>query len=350
MLPITMSFTGSLRLAKVGYIINKFYTPTRTSSASPRWFYTILTYLMIMLMRLYGFRYPFPQHVPLDEPLPIAQWIATILQHHKKCLLRGSISKAVRICLVAEKHNLNLQGLYILVGGEPISKAKVEILERNGVKHIPVYSFNEAGMIGLGCINSTEANNLHHTSHHTAIIQRPIEIFDQTVNAFCFTTLHPSGPKMLLNAQSDDYGLIEKRDCGCPLYDLGFHYHLNDVHSYRKLTTEGTTLIGSDIVYILEKILPDKFGGSLLDYQLVEEEENGITRLFLYVDPSIAEIDEQVLINGFLEALKESDGSAQLAQSEYRQANTIMIRRQTPIKTSRNKHFAIRTLKQSQSN
>lgn len=349
LLPIPIVYTMGLRLARMGYTIEKWYTPMRTSTMSSGWYYTVLSYLMVLMIRLHGHRFPFPEYAPHDNPLPITQWIADSLQKHGKCELAATISKAIRICLTAEKHNLNIQGLIVRVGGEPISEAKVAILARNGVKVISLYMFSEAGAIGMGCANPSRVDDLHFMSHHIALIQRPVKVFDQTVDAFCFTSLHPNGPKMLLNAQSDDYGVIEERDCGCPLYEIGFHHHFYDVHSYRKLTAEGMTLVGSDMVNILETVLPEKFGGSLLDYQLVEEEvEHGLTRLFLYVDPSVPITDNQMLVNGFLDALKNSKASAQLAQTEYRQAETIVIRRQAPIRTSRDKHFPIRTLKQSQ--
>ena len=103
------------------------------------------------------------------------------------------------------------------------------------------------------------------------------------------------------------------------------------------------------MIHILETVLPQKFGGSLLDYQLVEQEDHdGLTRLYLYVDPSVPVTDNQQLVDGFLIALKHSDGSAQLAQAEFSQADTIQVRRQAPLKNARGKHFPIRTLKQSQ--
>jgi hypothetical protein len=351
LLPIPIAFSIGLRLAHMGDTLTKWYTPMQTSTASPGWYYTLLSYLMVLMIRFYGHRFPFPEFVPLDDPLPIVHWIVESVRVHGKCLFVISVSKAVRICLTAEESNIDIRGLIVRIGGEPISDAKLEILKRNGVEVYSLYSFSEAGGIGMGCANPDQTDETHFMSHHMALIQRPVQVFDQTVNAFCFTTLHPNGPKMLLNAQSDDFGVIEERNCGCLLEEMGFTQHIYDVRSYRKLTAEGMTLIGSDMVEILETILPNKFGGSLLDYQLVEEEiEDGFTRLFLYVDPSVTITDNDILVNGFLDALKNSRASAQLAQSEYRQAQTIEIRRKTPIRTSRSKHFPIRTLKQSQQN
>ncbi len=50
-----------------------------------------------------------------------------------------------------------------------------------------------------------------------ALIQRSRAVpgTDVTVDAFLFTTLSPAAPKLLLNVESDDYGIVERRSCGC---------------------------------------------------------------------------------------------------------------------------------------
>lgn len=85
-------------------------------------------------------------------------------------------------------------------------------------------------------------------------------------------------------------------------------------------------------------------GGSLLDYQLVKEEHNGLTHLYLYVAPSVTLSDESQVIETFLDAMRDSAPSASLAQLECRDGDVIRIRRQAPLLTSRGKHFPIRTL------
>ena len=129
------------------------------------------------------------------------------------------------------------------------------------------------------------------------------------------------------------------------MYDMGFTTHIRQISSFRKLTGEGVTLVGSDMVHILEHILPSQFGGSLLDYQLVEEEnEQGFTKLVLYVNPSVSIKDETALLEAFLDAMKNSMPSVRLAQAEYRTGDVVTIRREKPFVTSRGKHFPIRTL------
>src|SRR5207248_5736504 len=140
---------------------------------------------------------------------------------------------------------------------------------------------------------------VHFFKDGLALIQhsRPVPGAELTVDAFHFTTLLSTSPKLLLNVESDDYGLMETRSCGCPLESYGYTEHLRQIRSFRKLTGEGVTLVGSEMVHILEEVLPSRFGGSPLDYQLVEEEdEQGFTRLGLVVSPRIEIADEAAVI------------------------------------------------------
>jgi hypothetical protein len=124
---------------------------------------------------------------------------------------------------------------------------------------------------------------------------------------------------------------------------------LREVRSFGKLTGEGVTLVGSEMVHILEKVLPARFGGSPLDYQLLEEEDQqGFTRLSLLVSPKIQIRDESEVIAAVLEALKGSSTAAQLAGELWKQAKTLRIRRQEPIMTARGKFMPLCRTKLSQ--
>jgi hypothetical protein len=175
---------------------------------------------------------------------------------------------------------------------------------------------------------------------HLALIQAPRAVpgFDFSVPSFHYTTVLGSAPKILLNVESDDFGTVETRSCGCPFEELGFTTHISGIRSYRKLTGEGVTLIGSDMEYILEEALPASCGGSPLDYQIVEEEdEHGFTRLTVRVHPSVAIASEQQVIDAILRALAGRSGAADMSRGIWRQAGTFRVRREAPTLTSRGK-------------
>jgi hypothetical protein len=138
--------------------------------------------------------------------------------------------------------------------------------------------------------------------------------------------------------ESDDYGVVESRSCGCLLESYGYTEHILHIRSFRKLTGEGVTLVGSEMIRILEEVLPARFGGSPLDYQLLEEEdENGFTRISLLVSPKVQIVDESKVIEVILEAMEHSSVAADLARAIWSQGNTLRVKREEPIWTARGK-------------
>ena len=107
------------------------------------------------------------------------------------------------------------------------------------------------------------------------------------------TSLRRSASLLCLNVALGDRGDLSERRCGCPLERVGWRRHLSGIRSYEKLTGGGVTFYGTEVIRILEHVLPAEFGGAPTDYQLVEEEhETGSPLLTLRVHPSIGTIDE----------------------------------------------------------
>ena len=346
--PETDGVSIVLQLAYNGRTLEHWFSSIPFFDRSPRMvFYHTMSYLMVVLARLYGLRVPFPQYVPLDDPLPVAQWAAQRVQQEGACLLRTLVSKGVRISKAAQENDIDLTGCTIWGGGEPPTPAKIAAIEASGAKYIPHFSFSEGGIVGIVCGNPATPDDLHFMASHFAMLQRPITVFDQQIEAFYLTTLFPHTPATLINAQSDDFGIVETRDCGCMLGEMGLNVHMRNVRSYRKLTGEGTTLVGSDMAHIIESVMPARFGGGPLDYQLVEEEDaQGFTKLVLYVDPSVQLESESDVAEAFLEEMQRSMPATRIAATEYRQVDVIQVRREKPFVTSRGKQFPIRTLYQ----
>jgi hypothetical protein len=244
------------------------------------------------------------------------------------------------VCIAAREAGLDLTGATLMGGGEPPTPAKVREITGSGARWVPTYVSAETGPIGYGCARPADGNDVHFLKDVLALIQHPRPVIgsDVTVDAFYFTTLLPTAPKLMLNVANDDYGVIDRRSCGCPLESCGYTEHLRDIHSYSKLTGEGMTLIGSDMLHILQEVLPARFGGSSLDYQLIEEEdEQGFTRLSLIVSPKIHIDDDQQVIETVFEALRRGTSVADLARAQWSQAGTLRVKRMEPISTARGK-------------
>jgi hypothetical protein len=244
------------------------------------------------------------------------------------------------VCLAAEELGIDLTGAVVSGGGEPPTPAKVSAVRRTGARWVSNYIMQEVGQIGCGCAQPLDENDQHLLLDHMALITYPRQVpdFDVVVESFHVTTLLDSARKIMLNVELDDYGVVETRECGCPWDRFGFHTHLREIRSFRKLTGEGTTLIGTDVVRILEEDLPRRFGGSPLDYQLLEEEdERGFTRLSLIVSPHLEIRDERQVVEVVMKALTASGHAGAISRSIWSQAGTLRVRRMTPVWTNRGK-------------
>ncbi len=300
----------------------------------------IATDYIVHLARLYGAHIPRPEPVALDQAAVIARAIAQTLRENSRCLVRAHVSMAVRICLAAREVGIDLAGATFMGGGEPPTPAKVRAIRETNAVYVPTYVFTEADFVGIGCVTPEDGNDLHFLKHSLALIQysRRVPGLAEPVDAFCFTTLLPSARQVLLNVESDDYGVLQPSKCGCALEQLGFTEHLRHVRSFSKLTGEGVTLMGSEMVRILEDVLPARFGGGPQDYQLMEEEdERGFTRLTLLVHPRVPIADESEIVPAVLNALGSGTVAGDLSQSLWKQAGTLRVSRRPPVWTGRGK-------------
>ncbi|MGB5661595.1 MAG: hypothetical protein WBO54_19155 [Thermoanaerobaculia bacterium] len=346
-----------------GHGINSVLTRMVYGSYAKRWFnpipasanraglpYRVANFVIPRLLRLGGVPVPLPETVPLTEAHKVARWMVDTLRTEGRCVLCTHVSLGVRVCLAAKERGWSLEGALMTIGAEAPTSAKVRTIEEAGVKPIPVYHMAEIGPLGFGCVNPVDENDIHLLLDHLAVIQAPRQVpgFELEVPAFLFTTLLPTAPKLFINFEGDDYGLLEERSCGCPWEGYGFTLHARNIRSYRKLTTEGMTMVGSDMEKILEDELPERFGGSALDYQMIEEEDvDGLTRLTVIIDPAVPISDDQEVLSYLHDRLGQLKGGWQLVETIWRQAGTLRIRREKPGWTDAAKLMPLRTLKPS---
>ncbi|MGH2670444.1 MAG: hypothetical protein ACRDH5_15240, partial [bacterium] len=253
---------------------------------------------------------------------------------------------AVRLSAEARRRGEALRGVQFITNGEPLTPGKAEEVCRAGARVASRYSMNEVGPVGVPCGVPAEADDMHLLTTTLAMIPSRRQFGDLTADALMLTSLAPTAPKLLLNVEVDDFAKIEQRRCGCLWDELGCRTHLADVRSFTKLTGEGTTLLGSNCVHILERVLPEAFGGSSVDYQLVEaEDEARLTRLYLLISPRVGPVQEAAVLRRFGEAL-EATASRPMGgkRTIWEQAQTIRVLRRDPIATGMGKLLPFHTL------
>jgi hypothetical protein len=302
--------------------------------------YDLATLYNVFWMKTLGLQTPVPTVVRADRAHVIARRVREVIDEHGWCLVYSNVSAGLRIAVAAEDAGLNLTGATLRISGEPVTPAKVAPMRRVGARVLPVYGAVETGPIGLACARPAELDHVHLASDAIALITYPVvaDATGETVAAFNLTSLVDASPKVMINYQIDDYGVVEDRHCGCPLEACGYTTALHSIRSYSKVLSEGVTLIGGDIQRVLHDVLPARFGGSPLDYQLLEDEDaQGLTRLYLVISPRIAMDDEQAAARVLLEALRASNPRSDMAGTIWQHASTLQVRRQEPAVTARGK-------------
>ena len=146
-------------------------------------------------------------------------------------------------------------------------------------------------------------------------------------------TLLPTTPKLMINVDCGDYSTVISRSCGCMVGELGYAVHLHTVRSYDKLTSEGMNFLGSNLLRLVEEVLPPRFGGSPMDYQLVETDEGGLPKVEVLVSPGVGHIREADVVEtivGFLNSAPNASGDF---GNRWRDTGTLRVAHREPSAT-----------------
>ena len=141
----------------------------------------------------------------------------------------------MRTCTAAIDAGLDIGDTLFVLGGEPFTPAKAAVIARTGSRAASQYAMVEAGAIGVACQAATMPDDVHLLSDKIATIQRDLCVgtTGRTLPALFHTTLLHASPKVMLNVESGDYGMLEERDCGCRVLPPPFQRHLHTIRSYR---------------------------------------------------------------------------------------------------------------------
>src|SRR5579875_133455 len=352
--PGAPGINSSLRFAHIGNPVRRWFSQVDESKvrsgAKRKWGKK----LIFVLSRLHRCPLATAEYVDLNHASQVAAWASQALEECAACVIYTFAASAVRVCIAAAELNLNIKGTKFLVTGEPLTPQKRKEIESAGASAIPVYGISEAGVIAAAC-NQTfkESDHCHLYKDSTAIISHRCRVphSDAIVDAYLFTCLLHESPKPLLNVDMGDYGDTGTGSCDCKFGQAGFDIHLSNIRSYEKLTGEGVTFVNTDFVWIIEKKLPEIFGGRSTDYQLVEHEsQHGLPRLRLLVSPRIGKVDEAQVTKVFLELLKGAEDRmwADAGTEMWRQSGLVSIIRDNPIPTASGKILPFYSLKPGQ--
>jgi hypothetical protein len=290
--------------------------------------------------RVAGVRLPLPETTPVDAPLPIARWMAASLAEGRTPLLLTYPSPAIRLCRAAVEAGIDLTGAKLRLYGEPLTRARLEVIRQSGAEAFSIYAAVETWRIGEPCLKPDAPDDVHLTDDLHALIQPGSRDAGPSVpsHALLLTSLRSTAPIVLLNASLGDEATVSARSCGCPLERVGWSPHLTGVRSYEKVTAGGMTFLDVDLARVLEQALPARFGGGPTDYQLVEDETpEGRPRIRLLAHPAIGPLDPDAVSREFLKAIGPGTGAAALMAQVLGDAKIMTVERRAPLSTASGK-------------
>ena len=82
---------------------------------------------------------------------------------------------------------------------------------------------------------------------------------DTEVNALLLTSLAAEAPRVLVNVENDDYGVVRPDvECSCRLAALGLRTRISDIRGISKVVAAGISLDGDMFDRLVEVELPDR--------------------------------------------------------------------------------------------
>lgn len=294
--------------------------------------YRVVTRFLMAEARLLGVPMPRLSFLPPNDFSPAAEDIAMARASGQPGFVTGVVSSCVRVAAAALDKGLDISGARFFTSSEALTDAKADVVRRAGAEAFASYWVSELGIIGLSCTGTGGVNGVHHFHDSTAVVAHPIQApgTETEVNSLLFTTLLPFAPFFVINLELGDHGVLGRSRCDCGFSRLGYTTQICDISSYSKLTGYGMSLVGTDVVRILERTLPERFGGSPGDYQLVEREAETDTRIMLRVNPRIGKVPEREIREYFLNEVRKLYGGS-LSSRIWRHAESIEVLAAPPI-------------------
>jgi hypothetical protein len=342
--PGAVGIKTALIQARLGWPAERWFSQSRLHGGSLK--HALFTRAARTAARLGGGHVPRPRFTPAREAVRVARWLATRHAQGTPAILVTTPSACVRTCRAALENGLDIAGSFFVLVGEPYTPAKAELVAAAGCRAASHYAMSETGLIGVACQAAENPDDVHLLTDKIATIERErlVGAAAVRVGALFHTTLLAASPKLMLNVESGDFGVRERHACGCGVVAGRLDVHLHTIRSYEKLTSEGMSFLGGELVRLVEHVLPSRFGGLPTDYQFVEREQDGLPRVSLIVRPAVGDIDDEQVLHAVLDFLRDRGPGQEMMVGVWSQSGTLRIVRGEPHETPGGKVLALQTL------
>ncbi len=287
-------------------------------------------WLFPALARVYGTRIPRPRYVPTSDPSTVLAWCQDALSRSERATLSAYPSSAVALAQLAVEEGVDLTGLQIRTGGEPLTPARRKVIESSGADTSQYYALSPAGSVAMDCPRCEE-DEMHVMEQGYAVITRRRTRPDGVeVDAILCTTLALTAGQVLLNTENDDYAQIWQADpCDCPFGAIGMRRKIRGIRGISKVVAGGVSVDGELLQHLIDSVLPQEVGGGPSDYQFAEAGADGRAELVLRIAPRLGPIDEAEVLAAVERALNR-DELGFLATAVWSPAGAMRVVREAP--------------------
>jgi SAM-dependent methyltransferase len=278
------------------------------------------------LARADGMDLPAPEHLRPAEAAVVARWLAAARDRAGRAALKTFSSSALRVAESARRMGIELEGCVLLAGGEPLSERRRSFIESTGARVFGRYVATETGWIAGACGMQAD-DRMHLYSDRLAVVEG--DPAPSGGRRLLVTTLSPTSGKLLLNADIGDSGVLGVGSCPCALGSAGLNHHLAEVRPRDRLVGEGMSVPAATLGAILDDAIADA-GGAPDGWQIAETEDGaGRSRVVINVGGSVP-MSEQELVSRVLDRLPHAGPGYRLAADAWRDAATLIVRREEP--------------------
>ncbi len=159
--PSSSGLKNVLIPAKYGNPAERWFTPVPMSWKLGDLKFAVFTAFAVGYGRLRGGAIPAPEYLPLNDPLPVARWLAGKTRQGAPGVLCTAAGPAVQVCLSAIEKNLDIAGTIFRVGGEPMTEAKARAVTQAGALWNSAWAMAESGPLGGACAHREEIDEVH---------------------------------------------------------------------------------------------------------------------------------------------------------------------------------------------
>ena len=281
-----------------------------------------------------GLRIPRPLHVPFGQVEVVARWLADRVAEGRPPILDTPSGSGARAIAAVMELGLDVSGTFLRVGGEPFTPAKARVIASAGATAFAHYSMSEVSRVAIACARPSSTDDVHFLADKLAALP---PTGAGTSSPVILTSLSRTTSKLLINADTGDTAVFDDRPCGCPVGAAGLPLRLHTIRAPEKLTGEGVAFFASDVLELVERILPGRFGGTPTDYQIAEFEREGVTRVAVVISPRVGPVDDEEAIRLVLEMLSRGAAHRRMMTSLWTDAGALEVERREPHVTEAGK-------------